>query len=372
MAMRMPLEEEEAIATDAPKAGKGRQASWLLFTTILAVIAVVEFAILMFAVRRSDEQTDNFETLYTEFFETARYIDLTHSFGPGTPLWPGFGGVQVGAGKAGKNIEGFVQSGEEFTYAKQGFVSTQYSLSTDQLGTQLDPPSHWNEYGATMSDLPASFTLRPLVIINIQDKVKDNATYAAQPSDVLDHEEVHGTIPKGSVVFIRSDWSLNSDWGIDKDTAPLAESSPFPGVALTTLKLLHQERGILMHGHEPLDTGNTANLEAEGWLMHNNYAQAEGVTNLHLVPQRSCLVSIGFAKPLGGTGGYARYVAICPPRSTRYGVSVEEAPGAPLPQSEYPLRRNGGGIMRPDPTATPTKYCESPFALGCSDGKLVK
>jgi hypothetical protein len=25
-----------------------------------------------------------------------------------------------------------------------------------------------------------------------------------------------------------------------------------------------------------------------------------------------CLVSIGFAKPLHGTGGYARYVAICP------------------------------------------------------------
>jgi kynurenine formamidase len=53
----------------------------------------------------------------------------------------------------------------------------------------------------------------------------------------------------------------------------------------------------------------TASLEGEAWLMHNNYAQAEGVTNLWDVPEIGALVSIGFAKTEGGTGGYARYVA---------------------------------------------------------------
>lgn len=33
--------------------------------------------------------------------------------------------------------------GEVFTYEKHGFVAIAYELSTDQYGTQLDPPAHW-------------------------------------------------------------------------------------------------------------------------------------------------------------------------------------------------------------------------------------
>ena len=40
--------------------------------------------------------------------------------------------------------------------------------------------------------------------------------------------------------------------------------------------------------------------------MHNHFAQAEGVANLDQVPEAGALLSIGFAKPLGGTGGFAR------------------------------------------------------------------
>ena len=42
----------------------------------------------------------------------------------------------------------------------------------------------------------------------------------------------------------------------------------------------------------------------------------EPVDNLGGVPATGCLVSIGYPKFKGGLGGYARYVAICPP-STR-------------------------------------------------------
>ena len=62
----------------------------------------------------------------------------------------------------------------------------------------------------------------------------------------------------------------------------------------------------MFHGHEPLDTDTTPNLEGEYWLRHNYYCQAEGVTNLDQVPEAGALIAIGFAKPEGGTGGYAR------------------------------------------------------------------
>ena len=70
--------------------------------------------------------------------------------------------------------------------------------------------------------------------------------------------------------------------------------------------------------------------------MHHGYCQAEGVTNLDKVPEAGALIAIGYAKPKGGTGGFARYIAICPP-DWKYGVSIEEAFGAPLPKYKKPL-----------------------------------
>ena len=69
--------------------------------------------------------------------------------------------------------------------------------------------------------------------------------------------------------------------------------------------------------------------------MHNGYAQAEGVANLDQVAETGCLVSIGFPRFKGGTGGLARYVAICP-LDWPQGVSPSAA-DAPLPKSDKPL-----------------------------------
>jgi hypothetical protein len=80
--------------------------------------------------------------------------------------------------------------------------------------------------------------------------------------------------------------------------------------------------------------------------MHNHFAQAEGVANLDKVPEAGALIVIGFAKPLGGTGGYARYVAVAP-SDWEHGVSVDEMPGAPLPIQPHPLKRDENGVMRP-------------------------
>ena len=129
--------------------------------------------------------------------------------------------------------------------------------------------------------------------------------------------------------------------------------------------------------------------------MHHNFMQIEGVANLHLLPPTGALLSIGFAKVRyrppqtwgvhswtghglpdgyihslthslfakvrGGTGGYARIVAICPPDHPH------EAPGAPLPEQAYPLRRDKNGVLTPAAGASPTEYCApgATGSLGC-------
>jgi hypothetical protein len=57
--------------------------------------------------------------------------------------------------------------------------------------------------------------------------------------------------------MVRSDWSKR--W---PDPA-LASQTVFPGVSLEALQFLHEERHILFHGHEPLDTDTTPTLEGE-------------------------------------------------------------------------------------------------------------
>lgn len=261
--------------------------------------------------------------VYQQSLKEAKYVDLTHAIAPSIPVWAGF---------APSTFEPTVnpKTGKPYTYKDDGFEATHYNLSTDQLGTQLDPPAHWNPNYPAIDELPATYAIRPLVVIPIQDKVAKDPNYHLTVEDILAWEKKHGPIPEGSVVFVRSDWS--KEWPHPE----LAKKKKFPGVTLDALKFLHIQRKILFHGHEPLDTDSTPNLEGEAWLLHNGYAQAEGVANLDRVPETGALVTIGYPKFKGGLGGYARYIAICPP-DWKYGVSVNQIPEAPLQKADKPL-----------------------------------
>jgi kynurenine formamidase len=261
--------------------------------------------------------------IYQQSLKKAKYVDLTHTITPKIPVWSGFG-----PSKFAPTVN--PKTGQPYTYKKDGFEATHYDLSTDQLGTQLDPPAHWNPDYPAIDELPPTFAVRPLVVIPIQDKVASDPNYHLTVKDIQNWERRYGKIPEGSVVFVRSDWS--KEW----PKPELATRKKFPGVSLEALKFLHLQRKILFHGHEPLDTDTTPTLEGEAWLLNNGYTQAEGVANLDQVPETGALVAIGYPKFQGGLGGYARYIAICPP-SWNYGVSVGQISESPLQKADKPL-----------------------------------
>jgi kynurenine formamidase len=280
---------------------------------------------------------------YNSTLSHAKYIDLTHAIAPGGPLGEGFVDFSEGPTRAGIAIPGVIEKGEAFSYEKHGVAITAYELPMDHIGTQFGPPAHQNEHGATIGDNPATVALRPLVVINVAPKVAVDPGYQATVADIRVWERRHGPIPVGSVVMIRSDWSKK--WNDPKRFT----AQPFPGVSLGALKYLHLDRHILMHGHEPLDTDNTApEFVGEKWLLQHNFAQAEGVANLDQVPEAGALITIGFAKFEGGTGGFARYIAIAP-ASWPFGATIENEPGAPLPTHAHALRRGPDGVMREMP-----------------------
>jgi kynurenine formamidase len=261
--------------------------------------------------------------VYQDSLKSAKYVDLTHTITPSIPVWAGFGPASFGPTVDPK-------TGNAYTWAKDGFEATRYVLATDQLGTQLDPPAHWNPDYPGIDELPPTFAVRPLVVISIVEQVAKDAGYHLTVDDIERWEKAHERIPEGAVVMVRSDWS--KDW----PNPALSTRRPFPGVKLDALKFLHEQRHILFHGHEPLDTDTTPTLEGEAWLLRNGYTQAEGVANLDQVPESGALIEIGYPKFKGGVGGYARFIAICPP-DWKFGVSVGQVPDSPLAKAASPL-----------------------------------
>lgn len=314
-----------------------RRVTALGFALLVGIAAGAVFS----SPRTGNSRTpDSLWPIYSKGLADAKYIDLTHAFAPGQARGTALGEMTVADALAAGDIPGLIKRGESFEYSRIGGAITSYHLASDQIGTQLDPPAHFNAMGATISDFPPTYALRPLVVINIVQQVRVNPGYEATPADIIAWERRYGRIPDGAVVMFRSDWSRL--WA----TPARFASSPHPAVSLAALKLLHIERNILFHGHETLDTDNTPDFKAESWLLKHNFAQAESVANLDQVPEYGALIVIGFAMPEGGTGGLARFVAIAP-RDWPYGVSVVNAPGAPLPVQTAPLARNSNGILRP-------------------------
>jgi kynurenine formamidase len=263
-------------------------------------------------------------------FKRARYVSLSHVLTPDMPLWKGFPPGTRFAPGAGRLDD--TSPYAPFTYDAQGVETTSYVFMADQLGTQLDPPAHWHQCFPAIDELPPTLALRKLAVISIADKVQADVNYHLTPDDVRAWERANGTIPEGSVVMVRSDWYKR--W---PDAARFQPADRrFPGVSLDALKLLHLERRILLHGHEPIDTDSTPTLIGEDWLMNNGYLQAEGVANLDQVPATGALVAIGFPRLKGGTGGLASFTAICPENWTQ-GLRPGEAADSPLPIDEKRL-----------------------------------
>src|SRR6478672_13727079 len=99
----------------------------LLFT--LAGLA----AVALIAVAASPSKPASLWQVYEQSLKRAKYVDLTHTISPTIPVWAGFGPSSFGPTVNPK-------TGKAYTYKDDGFEATRYSLATDQLGTQLDPP----------------------------------------------------------------------------------------------------------------------------------------------------------------------------------------------------------------------------------------
>jgi kynurenine formamidase len=245
----------------------------------------------------SQSQTDLARAYQTIASKT--FVDLTHSFGPDTPVWSGFGQARFSPAADPKTHE-------PYTIPKDGFRTTYYEM-VGQYGTHVDPPAHFAENGITMDRIPLKQMILPLVVLDDTPYLAKDPDHAFSIDDLNAWERQHGRVPKGAFAALRTD--MYKDW----DTDPKRfERSPFPAWAFETIKLLYEERGVTATGHESMDTDTTDKMDSETYILQHGHYQIEVMANLDKVPPTGALIVVSWPKVRNGLGFPARAFAILP------------------------------------------------------------
>ncbi len=228
-----------------------------------------------------------------------QFVDLTHSFGPLTPVWKGFGPATFSAASD-------PETGRPYTIEKDGFRVFFYSI-VGQYGTHIDPPAHFDPGGKTMDQIPLKQMILPLVVFDMTPKLKADPNHALSVEDIKAWERSHGRVPAGSFAAVRTD--MYKDWDTNQQRFKRA---PFPAWSLDAIRFLYKQRRIVANGHESMDTDATDDLKSEAWLLKHGHWQIEVMANLDKVPATGALIVVTWPKPEHGLGFPARAFAILP------------------------------------------------------------
>lgn len=263
-------------------------------TLTLFILFIVSFATPAPVLARTGSLAEALQIL-----QTKRYVDLTHSFSPSTPVWEGFGqatftrAVDPGTGRP-------------YTIDRDGFRSTFYAL-VGQYGTHVDPPAHFDPDGMTTDRIPIKQMILALVVFDITPMLEADPDHALSVADIKEWEGKHGRVPQGSFAALRTD--MYKDW----DSNPgRFKRHPFPAWSFEAVRFLFNQRHVTAIGHESLDTDTSEDLKSENWLLRHGHWQIEVMANLDKVPPSGAILVVTWPKPRNGLGFPARAFAILP------------------------------------------------------------
>jgi kynurenine formamidase len=228
-----------------------------------------------------------------------KMVDLTHAFGPETPVWAGFGQAKFSPAADPKTHE-------PYTIPKDGFRATYYEM-VGQYGTHVDPPAHFAENGITMDQIPLKQMILRLVVLDDTPYLAKDPNHAFSVDDLKAWEHRYGRVPPGAFAALRTD--MYKDWDSNPERF---KRQPFPAWSLDTIKYLYEKRGVTATGHESMDTDTTEKMDSETYILQHGHFQIEVMANLDKVPPTGALIVVTWPKVENGLGFPARAFAILP------------------------------------------------------------
>jgi kynurenine formamidase len=188
----------------------------------------------------------------------------------------------------------------------------------EHTGTHFDAPIHW----VTGKDLPenATDTIRPrkfigpASVIDVTAEVEKDPDFLLGPERVQEWEALHGHIPAGAWVLLRSGWSTRTS---REDFLNVrADGAHSPGFSKACSEFLAGERNVLGVGVETVgtDAGQAGTFDPpfpNHTTMHG--AGKFGITsliNLDQLPPTGAVVIAAPLKIVGGSGSPVRVFAL--------------------------------------------------------------
>jgi kynurenine formamidase len=190
----------------------------------------------------------------------------------------------------------------------------------EHTGTHFDAPIHWvtgKDYPDNAThNIPVQKLIGPACVIDVSDRVRDNADFLVTVEVVEAWEARHGRIPTGAWVLIRTDWSKRKD--AKSFLNAREDGAHTPGFHPQCVPFLARQRDILGVGVETVgtDAGQAPTFDPMfpcHTIMHgaNRFGLAS-LTNLDQLPATGAVVIAPPLKIVNGSGSPLRVLALVP------------------------------------------------------------
>lgn len=232
-------------------------------------------------------------------------VDLTHPFNEETLYWP--------TAPARFELDTLA-----WGHTPQSFFYSAFAFSTPEHGgTHLDAPIHFAEGAHTVDEIPLERLVANAVVIDITEQAANDPDYTLTPDDVRAWEAVHGRVPEGAIVLLRTGWSRH--WPdarryLGDDTPGDASNLSFPSYGEEAGRLLVERRAVAALGADvaSIDAGRSTDFMVHRIAAERNVPGLENLRGLDRLPETGAIV---IALPVlieGGSGGPARVIALVP------------------------------------------------------------
>ena len=235
---------------------------------------------------------------------TVKVVDLTHTIDKSAPYWP--------EETPGTPFHTSIAA----TYQKDGYFARNLTIP-EHFGTHMDAPIHFDPKGLTIDRIAVQKLIAPTVMADVSAAVKSNSDYRVSAQDIENWMKIHGPVPLGAVVLIRTGWG--DRWPSQKNYMNTDAKGVlhFPGLSIEAARYLLERAHPVAIGIDTasIDYGASKDFAVHHLTMSHGLYHLENVANLDKLPPTGfCIIALPL-KLGGGSGSPARVLAFIPERS---------------------------------------------------------
>lgn len=236
----------------------------------------------------------------------SRIVDLTHSFGSDTIVWPTEHDFTLIVQHAEHTPGGYYYASNRIEMPEHG-------------GTHIDAPIHFSQGKQTLDQIPLERMVGVAVRIDASEACTVDRDYRVTVSDLERWEATHGRIPSQSIVLLSTGyarfWPSRKEYlGTELRGQDGVRALHFPGLHPDAAAWLVRERQVKAVGIDTasIDYGQSTKFETHVALLSHNVPVFENLADLHDLPVRGFDVIALPMKIAKGTGGPLRIIAVLP------------------------------------------------------------